>query len=142
MYGSFLLACYNDESETYETVTMTGAGLTDENLEKFYNELKEYKIDKPMNYYRVGDIELDVWFEPKVIWEIKTADLSLSPVYTAGNSLTESNKGISLRFPRFIRVRPDKKPEEATTSEEIHNMFLAQGSKNKKIDFNEEEFYD
>ena len=121
---------------------MTGAGLTDENLENFYNELKEFKIDKPMNNYRTGDIELDVWFEPKVVWEIKTADLSLSPVYTAGNSLTDSNKGISLRFPRFIRLRPDKKPEEATTSEDIYKMFIAQNSKNKKIDFNEEDFYD
>jgi DNA ligase-1 len=141
-YGSFLLACYNDESEVYETVTMTGAGLTDENLEKFYKELSEHIIDRPRDDYKVDNTTVDVWFDTKVIWEIKTADLSLSPVYTAGSDFIDTHKGISLRFPRFIRTRPDKKTTEATTSEEIYKMYNDQTKKTKQIDFNEEDFYD
>jgi DNA ligase-1 len=143
MYGSFLLACYNDESETYETVTMTGAGLSDENLAKFHKELSKYIIDQPRSDYKVGKTTVDVWFDPEVVWEIKTADLSLSPVYTAGSDFVDKNKGISLRFPRFIRERPDKKTSEATTSEDIHKMYTDQLKKTKKVDFdNEEDFYD
>ena len=121
---------------------MTGAGLKDEDLENLYKELSQYIIKEPRSDYDVGNTNVDVWFDAKMVWEIKTADLSLSPIYTAAKNLTPENRGISLRFPRFIRVRPDKKPEEATNSEEIMKMYKDQESLTKKINFGEDEFYD
>lgn len=134
-YGSFLLACYDADSECYETVSMTGAGLKDDDLKNFYNVLSQCVLEKPLESYKVGDISLDiVWFEPKYVWEIKTADLSMSPKYTAASSLlNKDGKGISLRFPRFIRTRDDKKPTEATGSEDIYKMFNEQAMNEKNI---------
>ena len=109
---------------------MTGAGLKDEFLVKFHLLLSQDLIEAPRKEYKVGTAEADVWFEPKYVWEIKTADLSLSPIYTAGSSYTENNKGISLRFPRFIRERSDKKPTDATSSEEIFKLYKNQSTLN------------
>jgi DNA ligase-1 len=69
----------------------------------------------------------DVWFEPKAVWEVAAADLSLSPAHMAGSGLTGGEgRGVALRFPRFLKVRDDKQPEDATSSQQIVDMFNAQ----------------
>ena len=130
-YGSFLLGCYNDDSETYESVTMTGGGLKDSDIEDVYNTMKEHILPKIPSNYRLGEAKSEIIFEPYMVWEIKTADLTLSPIYTAGSNLQKEGKGISLRFPRFIRMRPDKKTTEAITSEEIVKLYDSQAAINK-----------
>ena len=131
LFGSFLLACYNNDNEIYETVTMTGGGLKDSQLEELYNKLKEIILPQTPNNYKLGKIVPDVIFDSKIVIEVKTADLSMSPIYTAGYDLTPDHRGVSLRFPRFQRIRDDKKPYEACTSEEIVKLYNSQVSISK-----------
>lgn len=49
---------------------------------------KEHILPKPRAYYRVDQsAEPDVWVDAVQVWEVKCADLSLSPVYKAAMGL-------------------------------------------------------
>ncbi|KAI0969253.1 DNA ligase I [Xylaria arbuscula] len=137
VYGAFLLACYNAATDSYETVCNIGTGFSEQVLEDLYKQLSEIVIDRPKPFYSHspgGQHQPDVWFEPRYVWEVKTADLTLSPRYKAGCKEgvdPSGDKGISLRFPRFIKVRDDKKPDEATSSRQVAEMYRKQESVTK-----------
>ena len=136
VYGAFLLACYNSAKQAYETVCNIGTGFSEAILEDLHAELSAIVIDKPKPFYSHSSVpkdQPDVWFEPRFVWEVKTADLTLSPRYKAGcEALGDaSGKGISLRFPRFIKRREDKKTEEATGSRMVVEMYGKQESVSK-----------
>lgn len=131
VYGAFLLACYNSPTETYETVCNIGTGFSEAILEELHTKLKDVAIDKPKPFYAHSSVpkdQPDVWFEPRYVWEVKAADLTMSPRYKAGAAaLNDSTgKGISLRFPRFIKERDDKKPNQATGSRIVVEMYQKQ----------------
>jgi len=135
VYGAFLLACYDADSEEYQTICKIGTGFSEEALAAHYTALQPLETEKVRGDVKVGGAKPDVWFEPKVVWEVLTADLSLSPVYTAAQGLIEE-RGVSLRFPRFLRVRDDKGADDATGPEQVAEMYerqvLAQGGGQKK----------
>lgn len=132
-YGGFLLASYNDDTGEYETTCKIGTGFSEEDLSQLHSKLQPTEIQVPKSYYVYdssnSNASPDVWFEPTTVFEVLTADLSLSPVYKAASQ--EYGKGISLRFPRFIRVRDDKGIEEATKSTEVSDLYERQVSSNE-----------
>jgi DNA ligase-1 len=68
----------------------------------------------------------DVWFEPQEVWEMAFADITLSPTYTAAIGLVSDERGLSLRFPRFLKKRDDKSMEEASTNEFLAGLWRKQ----------------
>ena len=114
-FGSFLLACWNEDRERLETVCKVGTGFSDESLQAIYEQLKDLVTEKPPQNLKFKDKNVDVWVQPTLVWEIKAADLSLSPIYQAAIGEVDPEKGIALRFPRYIRTRTDKKIDQATT---------------------------
>jgi len=145
-YGGFLLACYDQENEEYQTICKIGTGFSDEDLQKHATFFKEHLIPEAKSYYSYDSSHSpDHWFEPVQVWEVKCADLSVSPVHKAAIGKIDPCKGVSLRFPRFIRIRDDKNADDASSAEQIANMYNNQDqikNQNKGKAFSKEDAFD
>lgn len=157
VYGAFLLACYDPDSETYQSICKIGTGFSDEALDTHHKALKDFEMVEKRSYYDVGDAKPDIYFEPKVVWEVLAADLSMSPIYSAAKEQVTApfqiglldifirnelimfflnalgiqlgtGRGVSLRFPRFIRQRDDKDPDQATGPEQVRVVVVGANS--------------
>ncbi|ODA76019.1 hypothetical protein RJ55_08301 [Drechmeria coniospora] len=133
-WSPILLAVRNEESGMLEVVCKCISGFTD----AFYKANKEFYDDgkvsgeckntrtlKP-SYVEYTGPGPDVWFEPQEVWETAFADITLSPTYRAAIGLVSDERGLSLRFPRFLKRREDKGIDEASTNEFLARLWRKQ----------------
>jgi len=120
-YGALLCAVYNEKDDSFETVSKLGTGFTDEQLEELPKMLNKYKLNhKSARVNARKEMKPDVWFEPRLVVEVLAAEITQSPIHTAA---FDGEKGLALRFPRFMKYREDKKAEQATTAKELEQMW-------------------
>jgi DNA ligase-1 len=125
-YGALLLASYDQKADMFQSVTKVGTGFTDVHLEQFYNELEKHVIKQRHARVQTG-MQMDVWFEPKMVIEVIASEITLSPSHAAALNVLRPGYGLALRFPKFTgKIRDDKKPEDATGVDEIVTMYKKQ----------------
>jgi len=133
-WSPILMAVRNEDSGSLEAVTKCMSGFTDafyKANKEFYDdggERKNTRAQKPSFVEYYGP-EPDVWFEPQEVWEMAFADITLSPTYTAAIGLVSDERGLSLRFPRFLKKRDDKGIDEASTSDFLAGLYRKQEAK-------------
>jgi DNA ligase-1 len=122
-YGAVLLAAYDPEKELYQTVGRCGTGFSDAELAALPGRLAP--LTRAQRPARIDSrVPADVWFEPSLVLEVLSAELTLSPNHTAGWGQLKDDAGLSMRFPRFTgRWRDDKEPQDATTTRQLVELY-------------------
>lgn len=111
--GQFLVGV--KDKDTFVTLTKVGTGLSDDQFQELFKRLNALRVDeKPEEFQVHKDYTPDFWVASSVVVELAGDDLTKSPRHTAG---------FALRFPRLVRFRDDKSPNEATTVQEVIKLF-------------------
>src|SRR5215211_3606545 len=142
-YGALLLAAYDHNADMFRSVTKVGTGFTDVHIEQFYKELEKHIVSQRHARVDTG-MEMDIWFEPKIVIEVIASEITMSPSHTAAKNTIRPGYGLALRFPKFTgKIRDDKKPEDATTVDEIVAAYKGQlkavGHSGAKVQIEDEE---
>jgi DNA ligase-1 len=129
-FGGLLCAVYDEKEDIFKSITKIGSGFSEEQMRQFEEMLGKIKVDhKPTRVD--SEIKPDFWVDLKYVIAVAADEITRSPTHTAGKGKGES--GYALRFPRMVELREDKSPEEATTVQEIIEMYKMQ----KRIQFEE-----
>jgi DNA ligase-1 len=125
--GALLVGVYDPEQDLFVTVTKIGTGLSDEQWRGIRERTRGLEVDhRPARVSSL--IEPSVWLEPQIVIEVLADEITRSPIHTAGK--VGGEPGYALRFPRLIAFRErDKKPEDATTVQELIDLYRRQGKK-------------
>jgi DNA ligase-1 len=116
--GAFLVGIRN--KSTFLTVSKIGTGLSDEQWREMYKKCQISNVKsqiKPKEYSVNKNLTPDTWCLPKIVVEIEADNITKSPIHTAQ---------YALRFPRLVRFRDDKSPEQATTLKEAEKLYRLQ----------------
>ncbi|KAI5790674.1 hypothetical protein DFH27DRAFT_596019 [Peziza echinospora] len=143
-WSPILLAVYSPETGTFQALCKCISGFTDTFYRRVYENKPTSLPKKPPYVDCPSSLSPDIWFEPQEVWEMLFAEVTRSPVYPAARGMVSGGggggggnmdfegwdeggeRGLSLRFPRFMRVRDDKGVHEASTVEELVGLFERQ----------------
>jgi DNA ligase-1 len=105
---SYELAARDEQNERWAAVGRVASGASDEQLRELTEEIKTLIVSERG---RVVDLE------PQIVLEVKFNEIQKSPNYASG---------YALRFPRIVRIRDDKGPEDVETLERIESIYRLQ----------------
>jgi len=114
--GAFLVGI--KDGNRFKTVSKIGTGLSDEQWREIDKRTQKLAVsEKPTEYEVHKNLTPDTWVKPSLVVEILADEITKSPIHTAR---------LALRFPRLIKFRDDKDPDQITTLRELEGLFKMQ----------------
>lgn len=112
--GALVVAIRNGDK--LSVLGKVGTGFKDDDIDMFTEEFSKLQIDsKPDNVD--CNITVDTWFEPKTVLEISTFEVTKSPTAPGG---------YGMRFPVYVRQRPDRNVGNASTLDDLIELYNSQ----------------
>lgn len=102
--ASYELAIWNQDKNRLESVGDVGTGFTDKEFDEITNTLEDEIISQDGRSVNIN---------PEMVFEVEFEEVQDSPKYESG---------YGLRFPRFIRRRPDKSVDDADTVKRLESI--------------------
>jgi DNA ligase-1 len=116
--GSLILGVRDPETGKFLECGMLGTGIKEKKTNP--DDVTLDDMTKMLKPFIISQSGHDVKIKPKIIIEVAYEEIQKSPTYSSG---------YALRFPRFIRLRPDKGPDEADDMERVKALFDIQKGK-------------
>ena len=113
--GSFILGCKDAKTERFLECGMMGTGVKEKKTSS--DDVTFASLTKMLKPYIVSEKGNKVKIEPKVVVEVAYEEIQKSPTYSSG---------FALRFPRLVRVRFDRRPEDVDDKKRIERIFKIQ----------------
>ncbi len=109
--SSFVLACRTDDG--FAECGMMGTGIK----EKPEEGLSFEQITELLTPHMTGESREGIRIRPSLVVEVAYEEIQKSPTYSSG---------FALRFPRIVKLRPDKGPDEADSLGRLQSLYGGQ----------------
>ena len=102
--GSYLLSVKDQETGELLEIGRMATGFSDEELKEMTETLKPEIT---------SEIGKEVKIRPRIVFEVAYEEIQKSPTYSSG---------YAMRFPRLVRIRPDKGIEDIDTLQRVEDL--------------------
>jgi DNA ligase-1 len=117
-FASFVIAVRDVETGEYVEIGRVGTGIKEKEEEGVsFKQLSDLLIPLVTQ-----DLGKEIRVKPFIVIEVNYEEIQASPSYSSG---------YALRFPRFVKLREDRSPEEISTVEDVKKLYDEQRGRNK-----------
>jgi DNA ligase 1 len=120
---SYTVAAYDEDTDEYLEIGKFGTGIKEKKDELAEGETNDENIvsfgelTEALKPYIINEKGREVRIKPNVVVELKFEEIQKSPSYSSG---------YALRFPRLVRTRLDRSPENSSTLRQVEGFYKEQ----------------
>jgi DNA ligase-1 len=120
---SFTVAAYDEDTDEYLEIGKFGTGIKEKKEELAEGEVNNENIvsfeelTESLKPLIISEKGREAVIKPNVVVELKFEEIQKSPSYSSG---------YALRFPRLVRIRLDRRPDECSTLRQIEEFYKEQ----------------